>query len=56
MARPTIVLNRSDVKSELHPNLFDYFLETLDVDPEAEDITLCLSSLDDNEKLNDIKD
>jgi len=51
MARATIIINRNDVKSEIHPYLFDTWLEELGIDPEAEDITVCLSSLDDNKKV-----
>jgi hypothetical protein len=51
MARPTIVLNRSDVKSEIHPNLFDSFLDELGLKAGADDVILCVSPLDDNEKV-----
>jgi hypothetical protein len=53
MARPTIILSRSDVNSELYPYLFAQWLEELGIDPEAESITLCLSSLDCNEKIQE---
>ena len=47
----TIILNRNDVNNPLHPHLFDTWLEDLGIDPDAEDITLCLSSSDDNKKI-----
>ena len=46
----TIILNREDVRNPLHGDLFDGFLETLGVDPEASEICLNLSPLDDNKK------
>ena len=51
MGKPTVIINRDDVRSALHPHLFDTWLEDLGIDPEAEDITLCLSSEDTNKKV-----
>jgi len=48
-----IIINREDVKSELHPFLFQYWLETLGVDPDAEEVCLVLSPLDHNKKIED---
>ena len=47
----TIIMNREDVKNELHPDLFDHWLETLGVDPDAEEVCLELSPLDGNNKI-----
>lgn len=51
MANETIILNREDVSNPLHPHLFDSFLETLGVDPSANEVCLNLSSLDENTKV-----
>ena len=51
MANSTIILNREDVNNPLHPNLFDNFLETLGVDPDASEVCLNLSHLDENKKV-----
>ena len=48
----TIIMNREDVKSELHPYLFDNWLETLGIDPNAEEVCLELSPLDNNKKID----
>jgi len=53
MKNRTIILNREDVNNPLHPNLFDNWLETLNIDPEAEEVCLQLSSLDHNKKLSE---
>lgn len=52
MANEWIVLNREDVRSELHSNLFDSFIETLNIDPDAREICLQLSPMDENKKLD----
>jgi len=49
----TIILRIEDVNNPLHPNLWDYWLETLGVDPEAEEVCLVLSSLDENKKVQE---
>lgn len=49
----TIILNREDVNNPLHPNLFDNWLETLGVNPEATEVCLVLSSLDENKKVQE---
>jgi len=46
----TIILNKEDINTPLHPNLWYEFLNDLGVDKEAGEICLCLSSLDDNKK------
>jgi len=53
MRNRTIILNREDVNNPLHPNLFNYFLTTLGVDPQADEVCLELSSIDDNKKIED---
>jgi len=50
MENRTIILNREDVNNPLHPNLFDSFLDTLGVDPNATEVCLDLSKLDDNKR------
>lgn len=52
MAR-TFVLCREDINSELHPHLWHNILVELGVSTEAEQITLELSRLDDNKKVED---
>ena len=44
----TIILNKEDVKNPLHPYLWDDFLETLSIDPDATEICLIRSPLDHN--------
>ena len=51
MANSTIIMNREDINNPLHPNLFDNWLETLGVDPDADFVCLRLSPMDDNKKL-----
>ena len=46
----TIIITQDDIKNPLHPNLWYDILEGLGVDSEAEQIELCLSSLDENKK------
>jgi hypothetical protein len=49
----TIILNKEDINSPLHPNLWYSFLEALGVDGEANEVCLNLSPLDDNKKRED---
>jgi hypothetical protein len=44
----TIIMNREDINNPLHPNLFQSWLETMGVDPEANEVCLRLSPLDEN--------
>ena len=41
-----IILDKEDVKSELHTNLWYNFLETLRLDKDTESIDLCLFKTD----------
>lgn len=50
MANTTIIMNKEDVNNPLHPNLWGSWLETLGVDPEATEVCLELSALDENKK------
>ena len=49
----TIIMNKEDVNNPLHPHLFDRWLETLGVDPEATEVCLILSVLDENKKIQE---
>ncbi len=51
MTNLTIIMNKEDVKNPLHPDLWESWLETLGVDPEATEVELCLSSQDENKKV-----
>ena len=54
MARNSIIImNKEDVNNPLHPDLWDRWLETLGVDPEATEVSLSLSPLDDNKKVQE---
>ncbi len=44
----TIIMNKEDVNNPLHPHLWDRWLETLGVDPEATEVCLVRSPLDHN--------
>lgn len=46
----TIIVNKEDINNPLHPNLWEYWLETLGVDADATEVCLNLSSLDENKK------
>ena len=48
----TIILNREDVNNPLHPNLWDSFLQTLGIDPEATEVWLEVHPFDDNKKVS----
>ena len=47
----TIILNREDVNNPLHPHLYESWLDTLGVNPEATEVCLQLSPLDENKKI-----
>jgi hypothetical protein len=44
----TIIVNKEDIDSPDHPNLWSSWLDTLGIDPEATEICLRRSSLDHN--------
>ena len=50
MANKTIIMNREDVSNPLHPNLWYDWLDDLGIDPNATEVCLELSSLDENKK------
>jgi len=52
MANRTIILNREDVMSPIHPHLFDSFLDTLGI-VDADEVYLQLSPLDHNKKMGE---
>jgi len=52
MKNSTIIMNREDVNNPLHPNLYDYWLETLGISPESNEVCLQLSPLDENKKID----
>jgi len=47
----TIIINKEDISNPLHPCLWEDFLETLEVEPGATEVALCLTSLDENKKV-----
>lgn len=47
----TIILNKEDVNNPLHPSLWYHFLDTLEIDPNATEVCLTVSPLDDNKKV-----
>jgi hypothetical protein len=51
MANKTIIVNKEDVNNPLHPYLWENWLETLNVDPEATEVCLELSFMDHNKKV-----
>ena len=53
MKNQTIILNKEDVNTPLHPNLWYDFLNTLGVDKESTEVCLCLSSLDENKRIQE---
>jgi len=52
MKNSTIIMNKEDVNSEIHPNLWYHWLETLGVDSDATEVCLELSSMDENKKVD----
>ena len=52
----TIIVNKEDVKNPLHPGLWESFLETLGIDPNATEVCLDLSPLDENQKILNAED
>lgn len=53
MVSTTIIMNKEDVNNPLFPDLWYSWLDTLGVDPEATEVCLTLSSLDDNKKVQE---
>ena len=51
MAR-TAILYKEDINNPIHPNLWYDILESLGVDPEAEEIDVQLSAHDTNKKVD----
>jgi hypothetical protein len=45
-----IILDRSDVKSEIHPHLWENFCEQLGISEDSEEMCLVLSANDTNNK------
>jgi len=45
-----ITLDKEDIRSKIHPYLWESFLETLGLDEDTESIDLCLSEYDLNKK------
>jgi hypothetical protein len=48
----TIILSKDDVNSPIHPHLWETFCDDLNIDVNAEEICLQLSSSDTNTKTN----
>ena len=46
----TIIVNKEDVNTPLHPYIWHHWLETLGVDKDATEVCLALSPLDENKK------
>lgn len=44
----TTIINKEDINNPLHPHLWAGLLEQFNIDPEATEICLSLSPLDDN--------
>ena len=49
---PTIILTKDDVNNPLHPHLWETICDDLNIDMNAEEIELRLSSADTNKKTN----
>ena len=49
----TIILNKEDINNPNHPNLWSSWLEILGIDPEATEVCLGLSPLDDNKQIEE---
>ncbi len=48
----TIILSKNDVNNPLHPHLWETMCDDLNIDMDAEEMELCLSSEDRNKKTN----
>ena len=54
MANRTIIMNKEDVDNPLHPNLWESWMDTFNLDPEnTTEVCLQLSPLDHNKTIGD---
>jgi len=51
MTNKTIILNKEDVNNPLHPNLWGSWLQTMGIEPNATEVCLEVSSLDENKRI-----
>ena len=47
----TIIVNKEDIANPLHPYLWNSWLDTLGIDPEATEVCLEISPMDHNKKI-----